>query len=547
MSLKKKRVLLLICFDIVCLFGIIFKYKFEYKPTVSSLTCVVMAILFPFLMGKTKENGEELKNKMLLAFSGISRVLFILGCHIEYFFDGLRPIVFLFVSIGALYTINMDVLLYLRKKDSKFYKFLILLNFEAIFIAGAMTLESPWLMYMPFPLFVTYLLFFDVKLLSFASILINIFNVVGCWRYITECENLGKFYYMQVAYFVQILYVFLFTIAICITLSFNNKFNNEKVKYITDMKEKSEKLSEQVINIAQNVKKSVIGTNSVITELEESTNNSMSILQEISRGNISNAESVERQTVMTANITSMIDGVLEETDRASETTNESLDGLNKSKDSFNALKYKSNLIVESNKEVIATINEFVENARKVKNITNGIAEISEQTNLLSLNASIESARAGEAGKGFAVVAGEIRSLADGTSKLTDDIAGIVLMLENNALKAQKVVNEVVKSINEENTTIDETLNDFVNMESNINGLGDNVKNILEKVKNMAEFNTEIVKHIGQLSASSEEVNACTEEALGINKENMSKAIQTKELMDQLLSLAEEIDNYVDIE
>ena len=224
-----------------------------------------------------------------------------------------------------------------------------------------------------------------------------------------------------------------------------------------------------------------------------------------------------------------------------------MDGLNKSKDSFNALKYKSNLIVESNKEVIATINEFVENARKVKNITNGIAEISEQTNLLSLNASIESARAGEAGKGFAVVAGEIRSLADGTSKLTDDIAGIVLMLENNALKAQKVVNEVVKSINEENTTIDETLNDFVNMESNINGLGDNVKNILEKVKNMAEFNTEIVKHIGQLSASSEEVNACTEEALGINKENMSKAIQTKELMDQLLSLAEEIDNYVDIE
>ena len=380
MSLKKKRVLLLICFDIVCLFGIIFKYKFEYKPTVSSLTCVVMAILFSFLIGKNKENGEELKNKMLLAFSGISRVLFILGCHIEYFFDGLRPIVFLFVSIGALYTINMDVLLYLRKKDSKFYKFLILMNFETIFIVGAMTLESPWLMYMPFPLFVTYLLFFDVKLLSFASILINIFNEVGCWRYITECENLGKFYYMQVAYFVQILYVFLFTIAICITLSYNNKFNNEKVKYITDMKEKSEKLSEQVINIAQNVKKSAIGTYNVITEFEESTNNSMSILQEISRGNICNAESVERQTVMTANITSMIDGVLEETDRASETTNESLDGLNKSKDSFNALKYKSNLIVESNKEVIATINEFVENARKVKNITNGIAEISEQTN-----------------------------------------------------------------------------------------------------------------------------------------------------------------------
>ena len=544
MSLLKKRLVFLGCLDIFAIVGMIFKLSFESRPTISSLTTLVMAVFLSALIGKNKEFGDELKNKMILAFAGIGKIVFLLGCHIEFYFDGLREWVYIFIFLITLFSINVDILFYLKNKNARYYKFFILFSYECVFILGAMALESPWLMYVPFPLFVTYLLFFDFKLLTVASTFINIFNVVGAWRYITECENIGKFYYLQVAYFIQIIYVLLFTTAICVTLFYNNKFNNEKLDYISNMKQKSDDLSEQVINIAQNVKKNAVTTNNVIDQLEESTNHSLQILQDIAKGNVTNAESVERQTEMTANITRMIDGVLDETDRASYSTNESLDGLTKSKGSMNALKYKSNKIVESNKEVIETINEFVENARKVKNITTGIAEISEQTNLLSLNASIESARAGEAGKGFAVVAGEIRTLADGTSKLTDDITKIVLMLENNALKAQKVVNDVVQSISEENLTIDETLNDFINMETNITDLGENVKSIFEKVKSMSEFNTEIVKHISQLSASSEEVTACAEEALGLNEDNMTKASKTKQLMGELLSSAKEIDEYI---
>ena len=84
------------------------------------------------------------------------------------------------------------------------------------------------------------------------------------------------------------------------------------------------------------------------------------------------------------------------------------------------------------------------------------------------------------------------------------------------------------------------------MKNTINGLGENVKSILEKVENMANFNTEIVRHITQLSASSEEVTACTEEALGINEDNMNKAVQTKNLMSELLKFAERIDEFVDM-
>ncbi len=120
--------------------------------------------------------------------------------------------------------------------------------------------------------------------------------------------------------------------------------------------------------------------------------------------------------------------------------------------SYTQIKFKSileDLLSESQglknlNQFINEVREKVEDSRKVLNI---IQNISEQTNLLSLNAAIEAARAGDVGRGFSVVADEIRQLASKTSQ--------------NAEEIRKIIETIVKSVNETSDTANKTSENLI--------------------------------------------------------------------------------------
>ena len=155
---------------------------------------------------------------------------------------------------------------------------------------------------------------------------------------------------------------------------------------------------------------------------------------------------------------------------------------------------------ETNK-AIASINEAVEL----------ISDITSQTNLLSLNASIEAARAGQAGRGFAVVASEIKQLADQSSQGADSIKNMADNILEKSNRSVILTGRMKELAEQEQTDIGNAKESFDILNRIIEENAAIAQTVMDKTKNLEALKLDIINSVSELSAISEENAASNEE------------------------------------
>ena len=161
-----------------------------------------------------------------------------------------------------------------------------------------------------------------------------------------------------------------------------------------------------------------------------------------------------------------------------------------------------------------TVFSDVQNATlKIRDTVHAIADISELTNLLSINAAIEAARAGEHGKGFKVVSDEVKKLAEQSKKLTSDISGLLKTLEKNISSSENNLLEYELVSNGLNDKVEITRTDLYVTSQSLMRIDNNMTSIDQSVRNQSTNIDRIYHYVGQLSNSYTLLNSSSKHIL----------------------------------
>ncbi|MDD9266134.1 methyl-accepting chemotaxis protein [Paenibacillus sp. GCM10023248] len=296
----------------------------------------------------------------------------------------------------------------------------------------------------------------------------------------------------------------------------------ELAKWINNMIDSLEGIMLQVKQAAAEVQTSQELMNESTGSTEQSTGRMSTQIHNMIRSLRGQLKDID----IAKDVTQNMSGTLRELeDKASDQIAVAQDEVGRIGDKMDQISVK---VADTNR----TIQTFLLTTQEIPKLLKVIEEISAQTNLLSLNASIEAARVGEHGKGFAVVAGEIRKLADLTKKSTEEINETIEQIERHANEAFLSMEEGTKVVLEGTQIVaaaTEILSSASARDTKKTQVVEEVVALMEKVAGVSKENRQISAEVEQtvqellhdmlhVRQTTEEVGAITESLLQLVKQ-----------------------------
>ncbi|WP_078428223.1 methyl-accepting chemotaxis protein [Alkalihalobacterium alkalinitrilicum] len=295
--------------------------------------------------------------------------------------------------------------------------------------------------------------------------------------------------------------------------------------------------SEQVASTSEELSASSGQTSKATEEITEA-------IQEISSGVEKQMESIEEMSNVVTQISTGIEAISKNAEEVNQSSEETANTAQKGKQVVFQSMEQMNQINASSIEMEKVIQALGQKSEQIENVISIITSISDQTNLLALNAAIEAARAGEHGKGFAVVADEVRKLAEESSRAGSQVNELIKDIQQEVSKTVDAMGENGRAIEEGITLANqagkafEEITDgvenvsyqFQDISAAIQQINTSSESLLRMVDGTEHISKEAAGYAQNVAASAEEQNASMEEITSV--------------ADTLATMGEELQNSV---